>query len=310
MTPSVPHPLRHSCTPSVIPLRPLHHSRAPSVIPAQAGTTNHPNPSTTTPTSRPTAVAARSAPPSRPTPPLVSSLSPPPSFLRPLHHSCAGRNHEPPKPINDNTHQPSHSGRRTIRSAVTPNAPTCIFAVAPSVIPAPPPSFLRRQEPRTTQTHQRQHPPAVPQRSPHDPLRRHAQRPHLYLRCRPLRHSSAPLRHSCAGRNHEPPKPINDNTHQPSHSGRRTIRSASRPTPPLVSSLSPPPSFLRPLRHSCAGRNLGAPNGAVSPPSGRTPVVGSRHLPTPGSNGQTGDCCQGLRRRESRLPPQSSLPCG
>ena len=119
-------PLRHSCAPPVIPaeagihataqpcdeppsatpfLPPFpsfRHSCAPSVIPAEAG------------------IHATAQPCDEP--PSAIPILPP--FLRPLRHSCGGRN---PR------------DRPTVRRA-------SIRHSHPSVIPAPPPSFLRRQE--------------------------------------------------------------------------------------------------------------------------------------------------------------------
>ena len=132
----------------------------------------------------------------------------------------------------------------------------------PSAIPAPPPSFLRRQE--STRPPNRAtslHPPFPSFRIPILPA---------FLR--PLRHSCAPsvipaeagihataqpcdeppsaipilppflrpLRHSCGGRN-----PCD----------RPTVRRASIRHSHPSAIPAPPPSFLRPLRHSCGGRN-------------------------------------------------------
>ena len=129
-------PLRHSCAPSVIPaeagihataqpcdeppsaipilpsflrpLRPLRHSCAPSVIPAEAGIHATAQPCDEPPSAIPILH-----------PPFPSAIpAPPPSFLRPLRHSCGGRN---PR------------DRPTVRRA-------SIRHSHPSAIPAPPPS--------------------------------------------------------------------------------------------------------------------------------------------------------------------------
>ena len=120
--------------------------------------------------------------------------APPPSFLRPLRHSCEGRN-----PCDRPTVQ-----RASIRHS------------HPSAIPAPPPSFLR------------------------------------------------PLRHSCEGRN-----PCDRPTVQ-----RASIRHSHPSAIP-----APPPSFLRPLRHSCAPSVIPAKAGIHAtaqpcdePPSARRPT--------------------------------------
>ena len=164
---------RHSCAPSVIPapppsfLRPLRHSCgflrplrscAPSVIPAEAGIHATAQPCDEPPSAIPIL------------PPFLRHSAPPPSFLRPLRHSCGGRN---PR------------DRPTVRRA-------SIRHSHPSAIPAPPPSFLRPlrhscggRNPRDRPTVRRasirhSHPSAIPAPPP------------SFLR---------PLRHSCGGRN-------------------------------------------------------------------------------------------------------------
>ena len=113
-------------------------------------------------------------------------------------------------------------------TSLHPPFPSFRHSCAPSVIPAPPPSFLRRQESirppnRATSLHPPNScaPSVIPAEAGiHD-------RP--TVRRASIRHPSAilpapflrPLRHSCGGRN---PVPLH-------------------------------PSFLRPLRHSCGGRN-------------------------------------------------------
>ena len=93
-------------TTCAIPLHPpfpsFRHSCAPSVIPAEAG------------------IHATAQPCDEP--PSAIPILPP--FLRPLRHSCGGRN---------------PCDRPTVRRA-------SIRHSHPSAIPAPPPSFLRRQE--------------------------------------------------------------------------------------------------------------------------------------------------------------------
>ena len=207
--PSFPRPLRHTSAPPVIPA-PLPSFLRPSVIPAQAGThlapppLPSPFPNSSLPPSRgevrwgvrgnarlPTALAYTPiAPPVIPAP-LPSFLRPSvipaplPSFLRPsvipapLRHSCAGRNPprptSPPPPPSPIHPSPLPGGRLGGGCEATrvcqPLSPT-----PRSPLPPFPPTLHRRHPPSTVATHS----PSFP---------------------RPLRHSRAPSRHSCAGRN-------------------------------------------------------------------------------------------------------------
>ena len=124
-----------------------------------------------------------------------------------------------------------------------------------------PPSFLRRQESRRT-------------RCVREPRRSWT----ASRRSAPPSVIPPPLRHSCAGRNPGEPARFEN--------GADARRPPAGPRPPSVIPAPPsvipappsvipaPPSFLRPLRHSCAGRNPGEPgafeNGADAgrPPAG------------------------------------------
>ena len=143
--------LRHS-HPSAIPTLPpcpsFRHSCAPSVIPAEAG------------------IHATAQPCDEP-PSAIPIL---PSFLRPLRHSCGGRN---------------PCDRPTVRRA-------SIRHSHPSAIPAPPPPFLRPLR------------HSCGGRNPCDrPTVRRASIRHSHPSVIPAPPSSflRPLRHSCGGRN-------------------------------------------------------------------------------------------------------------
>ncbi len=168
LPPPLPRPLRHArlpppCPhPSVMPALPLHHSYAPSVIPAKAGIHATPNtrPQPHTPDGPPHRPHKRSGrlgavehPTCAPTP-LRHARTPPPSLLRPLRHSCEGRNpcdpqHPPAAPSPRRPTAPSAQAigpsRRRRTSNLRPHAPpSCPHSS--SITPTPPPSFLRRQE--------------------------------------------------------------------------------------------------------------------------------------------------------------------
>ena len=223
--PSLLRPLRHSCTPSVIPAEAgIHATAQPCDEPPSAIPILPPFPSFRHSCAPPSFLRRQESmrPPNRATslhPPFPSFRhscapsvipAPPPSFLRPLRHSCGGRN---PR------------DRPTVRRA-------SIRHSHPSAIPAPPPSFLRPlrhscggRNPRDRPTVRRasirhSHPSAIP--APPPPV------------------IPAPLRHSCGGRN-----PCD----------RPTVRRASIRHSHPSAIPAPPPSFLRPLRHSCGGRN-------------------------------------------------------
>ncbi|MCY4618570.1 MAG: phage terminase large subunit [Chloroflexi bacterium] len=71
----------------------------------------------------------------------------------------------------------------------------------------------------------------------------------------------SPLLHSCAGRNHEPPKPINDTTRQPSPSRRHAI-----PSPPLAGEMPRPfPSPPAPRGEMSRSDRGGLPPSLPSP---------------------------------------------
>ena len=199
-------------------MRPLRHSCTPSVIPAPA-----------------------------------------PSFLRPLRHSCTPLRHSCARSVIPAP--PSVIPERPLRHSCTSLRHSCTslrHSCALSVIPAPPPpSFLR------------------------------------------------PLRHSCAGRNPGEPAGFEN--------GADAGRPPAGPSAPSGGSVArrrdggiggpaagaseqarcspcpsrrdrfdtlrsrahaPPPSFLRPLRHSCAGRNPGEPAGFENGADAGRPPVG------------------------------------
>ena len=224
-------------TTSAIPIHPpfpsFRHSCAPSVIPA-------PPPSFLRPLRHSCAPSVIPAPP--------------PPFLRPLRHSCGGRN---------------PCDRPTVRRA-------SIRHSHPSAIPAPPPSFLRRQE---------------SMRPPNRATSLHPPFPSFRHSCAPFRHSCAPSVipaeagiHATAQPCDEPPSaiPILPPFLRPSvipAPPPSFLRPSVIPAPPpsfLRPSVIPAeagihataqpcdeppsaipilPSFLRPLRHSCGGRN-------------------------------------------------------
>ena len=98
--------------------------------------------------------------------------------------------------------------------------PRSVIPTPPPSLLRPPPSFLRRQESMRPPSHQ--------------------PRPHLP--------TATPLRHSCAPSiTPAPPSVI------PAQAGIHATTIAS--TAPAPSDRHPDPSFPRPLRHSCAGRN-------------------------------------------------------
>ena len=228
-----------------------------------------------------------------------ASTGAPPSFLRPLRrsfrHSCAGRN-----PCDRATLEPA-PGRGLSASISPPRQPRATGAppsfLRPSVVPAPPPSFLRGRNPCDRATPIEPLPPSLPPRGG-DAAGRGGP-PASLVRPAPLRHSCAPppsflrpLRHSCAGRN-----PCDRATLRRAGAGSRGLsasisppaggrcrrqRGASRQpratgAPP--SFLRPPPSFLRrqesmpaqslrggdalPL-HSCLRRNDGTSSSRAS----------------------------------------------
>ena len=225
--PSFLRPLRHSCGgrnprdrptvrrtsirhshPSAIPAPPPRHSCAPSVIPAEAG------------------IHATAQPCDEP-PSAIPIL---PSFLRPLRHSCGGRN---------------PCDRPTVRRA-------SIRHSHPSAIPAPPPSFLRRQEST---------------RPPNRATSLHPPFPSFRHSCAP---SVIPAPPPSFLRRQESMRPPNRATslHPPFPSFRHSCAPSVIPAPPSVIPAppsvipappsvipAPPPPFLRPLRHSCGGRN-------------------------------------------------------
>ena len=194
-------PLRHSCAPTVIPAPLPSFLRPPTVIPAQAGTTPHP--------------------PNTPSSPN-SSLPPGRGEVR----WGVGR-HEPGPPV---IRAPIHSRR----SSPPPLSCPCRRYTSPSFPRphrhscAPPPSFLRRQEPRpsrptpppplihpsplpggrlgggwgaTSQAHQSFAPRSIHTAPPPPPLPTHAVGTPLRHSRAPHRHSRASHRHSCVGRN-------------------------------------------------------------------------------------------------------------
>ena len=249
---------RHSCAPSVIPapppsfLRPLRHSCAPSVIPAEAG------------------IHATAQPCDEP--PSAIPILPP--SLRPLRHSCAPSVIPAPPPSflrrQESTRPPNRA------TSLHPPFPSFRHSCAPSVIPAPPPSFLRRQE--STRPPNRAtslHPPfpsfrhscapsVIPAPPPSFLRRQESTRPpnratSLHPPFPSFRHSCAPSVipaeagiHATAQPCDEPPSAI------PIPPPFLRRQESTRP-PNRATSLHPPfplhPSFLRPLRHSCGGRN-------------------------------------------------------
>ena len=178
----------------------------------------------------------------------------------PLRHSCAGRNPHPHIPFPNSSLPPSRGEVRWGVEAPShrhqPCAPRSPISLLLRRIPRPPtsflrppPSFLRRQEPRPS--HTRTSPsPIHPSPLPGGRLGGGWKPPsHRHQPCAPRspiplppRHSCAPLRHSCAGRNPRPPPVIPAPLPSviPAQAGTR---------PPTRHSCTPP------LRHSCAGRN-------------------------------------------------------
>ena len=222
--------------------------------------------------SRTTSAHQHQHPPGVPTHPSRQLPLPSPITLRhscPLRHSCAGRNHEPPLPINIHTHQASPR---------TPAANSLSLPLSPSVIPAPPPSFLHRQESRITSAHQHQHPPGVPTR------------PGRQL---PLP-SPITLRHSC------PPSVIPAQAGITNHLCPSTSTPTRRPHAPQPPTPSPfphhPPSFLTPsvipaqagtANHST--QTASSTKSTDKPPYPQNPTGTSSSSPNPQGKTPAGD---------------------
>ena len=186
--------------------------------------------------------------------------------MRPLRHSCTPLRHSRARSViprsPPSSRAPSVILRAPLRHSLRPLRHSCApppsFPRPPPSFLRPPPSFLRRQESGRTRCVRKRR------------------------RCwTASRRSERPLRHSCA------------RSVIPAQAGIQASRLGSR-TAPMLDGLpqvrAPPPSFLRPLRHSCAGRNPGElrrfENGADAgrPPAGPSaPSVSSRlGSPDPG----------------------------
>ena len=158
---------------------------------------------------------------------------PPTSFLRPLRHSCAGRNPHPHILFPNSSLPPSRGevrwGVEEPRAAATSRARPDHPSPSPHVIPAPPSSVIPAQAGTHTRTSpspihpsplpggrlgggwkapSRRHQPCAPRSPIPLPPTRHSCTPPSVIPAQagtrtPIRHSCAPLRHSCAGRNDE-----------------------------------------------------------------------------------------------------------
>ncbi len=148
-TPSSRHQDPGSATPS-------HPSRtvappSPPVIPAKAGITKQPS-SCGAPTT-----AVPPVPVTRIRGPSLRHTRAAPWRLPLPRHSCAGRNHESPKLMRSADHSRTPSSRHQDPGSATPSHPSR------TVAPPSPPSFLRRQEPRSSQAHAERRPQPYPQ---------------------------------------------------------------------------------------------------------------------------------------------------
>ena len=160
-------------------------------------------------------------------------------------------------------------------SACCFNTRTVHHSRAPSIIPAPPPSFLRRQESRTTQSTTAA---PVPQRTPITPITSSPLPPLRGGRCRGATEGG----------------PVAQSRFilllQHPHSSRHSAA---------------PPSFLRPVRHSCEGRNPEPPNSTTAAPSPTTypasPIASSPLPPLRGGSlsrrDRAGDAADAAARR-------------
>ncbi len=138
--------VRHTVTPE-----PHRGASLSPVIHAQAGITKQPSscgaPTTAVP---PVPVTRIRGPPLRHTRAAPWRLPLP-------RHSCEGRNHEAAKLMRSADHSRTPSSRHQDPESVTPSHPSR------TVAPPSPPSFLRRQEPRSTQAHAERRPQPYPQ---------------------------------------------------------------------------------------------------------------------------------------------------